>query len=183
MQVYFGMICDVKPGFARVNLSTYGITTPWLPILKTSTIHCIKSSQFEINEQVACLLDEHCSNGLIMGAIHNNRDLPDPNEERGISRNIYSDGAILEYDSNTGNLSVLITQNIKLKSVSIEIVGEGTVNISATKLKVDGDLEVAGQINAQKIASEGDVVANQISLLTHTHIGVQPGTGISGIPQ
>ncbi len=53
----------------------------------------------------------------------------------------------------------------------------GQVKITAPKLVVVGDVEVTG-----KIVSGGDMIGGGISLDTHRHTGVQPGSGSTGGP-
>lgn len=51
------------------------------------------------------------------------------------------------------------------------------LEISASGVKVQGDLHVAG-----KVVATGEVTGNSIDLSTHTHSGVVPGGGNSGPP-
>lgn len=53
----------------------------------------------------------------------------------------------------------------------------GNVNITATTVAIKGNVTVSGSITAQ-----GDVIGDGTSLHTHTHSGVQPGSGTSGAP-
>lgn len=56
---------------------------------------------------------------------------------------------------------------------------DGSVRISLfpDKVKITGNLVVDGSINAT-----GDILAGSISLKTHVHGGVQPGSGDTGAP-
>lgn len=58
------------------------------------------------------------------------------------------------------------TSNIQVSETGIVINGNTVIN---------GNLQVNGSINAT-----GDIVANGISLISHVHGGVEPGTGTTG---
>jgi len=55
-------------------------------------------------------------------------------------------------------------------------LGGGTLRVIG-KLYVDGDIEITGTVTA-----DVDVVAAGVSLKTHTHGGVMPGAGSTGVP-
>ena len=40
-----------------------------------------------------------------------------------------------------------------------------------------------GQIRYSDLTVEGDVIADGVSLKRHAHEGVQPGAGLTGMPQ
>lgn len=60
----------------------------------------------------------------------------------------------------------------------VKVVTNGTVEIEAPITKILGQVQVTGGITVTE-----DVVAGGISLRTHTHGGVQPGSGNTGVPQ
>lgn len=53
----------------------------------------------------------------------------------------------------------------------ITLLADGTILVTGTKLRIECDVEVTG-----------DVTAGTISLRTHRHTGVEPGGGTSGGP-
>ncbi|GBQ49458.1 phage baseplate assembly protein [Acetobacter ghanensis DSM 18895] len=54
----------------------------------------------------------------------------------------------------------------------------GRFIVNATQCQINCAVQVQGAVSAG-----GDVQAGQISLQTHTHAGVQPGSGQTGVPQ
>lgn len=78
----------------------------------------------------------------------------------------FSDGAILSYDPGTGQLAMTLPAG-------------GTVAITAPGgVTITGDVDVTGTITATT-----DVVADGISLVSHTHSGVQSGGSSTGGPE
>lgn len=105
-------------------------------------------------------------------------------------------GLKIETDSDVeltagGNLKANVSGNV-------EVTAGGNVNITAPQTTINGPLTVTGPITGQgglaisggsgasvtgSLTTTGDVVANGISLDTHTHSGVEPGAGNTGGPQ
>lgn len=68
---------------------------------------------------------------------------------------------------------------IRLGRDRIEIIAAARIDITAPDgVFVTGDLEVTGTVTASV-----DVLADGISLLTHTHGGVQAGAAQTGVPE
>lgn len=60
----------------------------------------------------------------------------------------------------------------------IELAAGGAVTITSPQITINGPLQVNGEIT-----STGDQVAGGISQIGHTHGGVEPGGGSTGVPQ
>ncbi|MBX9595013.1 MAG: phage baseplate assembly protein V [Roseomonas sp.] len=58
----------------------------------------------------------------------------------------------------------------------IWLQADGTILITGEKLRIECDVEVAGNITAT-----GEITAGTIPLRTHRHGGVEPGSGASGV--
>ncbi|HBV2600619.1 TPA: translation initiation factor IF-2 [Klebsiella pneumoniae] len=63
-------------------------------------------------------------------------------------------------------------------SAFIELAAGGAVTITSPQITINGPLQVNGEIT-----STGDQVAAGISQTGHTHGGVEPGGGSTGVPQ
>lgn len=58
-----------------------------------------------------------------------------------------------------------------------------TIDLGAAELVITGNLKITGDIEITgKVTVSDDVVAAGISLVTHEHEGVVPGSGLSGGP-
>lgn len=126
----YGIVSDIsKPGFARVHLDADKIVTDFLPVVRRKSLSDKESWQLEINEHVVCLLDEHCHIGVIIGAIHNDKDQPDNAGTSGIFRKKFSDGTIIEYDKNEGKYSQIVKESSFLQD------GKFTITVNDNSLK------------------------------------------------
>ena len=72
----FGTVTNINPltARARVEFSNDNMTSYWLPILQKKTLKDKYYSVLDVGEQVACLMDENCEDGIILGAIYTNLD-------------------------------------------------------------------------------------------------------------
>lgn len=175
----YGTISEVKPekGLARVRFEEDDIVSGWLQITQPNTLGDKAYRSLKVNEHVACLMDTHAENGVIIGAIYNKQDTPAYTGEKcGVK---FEDGTEIIYDKAEGSYL------IKLNSGKLIIETPSDVELTCAKLKVTGDVEVTGKIDASSdITSETEVTAGPlaIKLTTHKHIGVQPGPGTTGTP-
>lgn len=187
----FGTISEVKPekGLAKVNFAEDGIVSAWLPLIQNNTLGDKNYRSMKVNEHVACMMDENCENGVVVGAIYNSQDTPPYTGEKvGVK---FEDGTEIVYDKGAGSYT------INNPNGKIIITADADVEITCTKLVVTGDVEVTGDLevtgsidSTDGISSQGtiesltDVTAGptSISLLTHLHSGVTSGPALTGPP-
>ena len=82
-----------------------------------------------------------------------------------------------------GFLNGVPTQYVRFTASGIEVVSPNAVDIKAPQITLDGAVTVTGDVTGQKGAAfTNDVTAEGTSVHTHTHKGVQPGSGNSGVP-
>lgn len=74
----FGVIkqYDGATGLAKVDFEADNIVSDFLPILFRKTLNEKESAPFDEKEHVACLMDENCEHGVILGAIYSTVDAP-----------------------------------------------------------------------------------------------------------
>ncbi len=144
----FGNITEVDPakGYARVTFPDDGIVSDWLQFLTLGAIKDNFSHTFSINEQVACLMDENSEEGVILGALFNDKTPPNGAGE-GIFRVKFDDDSVIEYNRNSHEYTLDIKGKINIK-------GESEVNIdSDAKINITGNTEVnISAINANVTA-------------------------------
>ena len=72
----FGTVTNINPltAKARVEFADDNMTSYWLPILQKKTLKDKYYSVVDVGEQVACLMDENCEEGVILGAIYTSLD-------------------------------------------------------------------------------------------------------------
>lgn len=110
----FGIVTQINPLLcqARVNFGDDDSVSYWLPVLQTKTLKDKFYSMPDINEQVACLMDENSEDGVILGAIYSNEDKPITTNESELSVS-FENGSQINANKETETLTVLF-KNIKL---------------------------------------------------------------------
>jgi phage baseplate assembly protein V len=94
----FGNICDVDAsrGYARVEFDEDGITSAFLPVLVAGALQNKYFAMPAVNEQVVCIMDENCEQGVILGALYSKPN-PPTGFGQGVSGVIYDDGGQFTY--------------------------------------------------------------------------------------
>jgi phage baseplate assembly protein V len=164
---------DLPGGTCRVTIGDLETSDiPWLTGAAGDThIWCPPS----VGEQVLVLAPE----GDTLGALVM-RGLPsDANPAPGDTRRVvvtFADGAKLAYDPEAQRLDVQLPAGGTAQLLcDVEIQG---------KLKVTGDVALEAKLHAAgEIASDTQVKAGSVALTSHKHGQVQPGGGMSGLPQ
>lgn len=204
MPLRFGNISEIDPSacYARVKFLDDEIVSDWLQIVVMGAISNEYFHIFDINEQVACLMDDNSEEGVILGALFNDKTKPS-NGGKDIVRVSFSDYSYIEYNraSHQYNINVKGKINIEsegetsLKAQSLKVQSP-TINISG-EANLTGNLTVSGTVTAASISSPsissgglsvsgdnistpGEVTAGGIGLKSHKHSGVQTGSGTSG---
>lgn len=74
----FGTISEVNAakGLVRVRFEEDDIVSDWLPMVQSGTLKNKAYALPDENEHVACLMDEHAENGVVVGCLYNSTDTP-----------------------------------------------------------------------------------------------------------
>ena len=92
----------------------------------------------------------------------------------------FPDGTQIRYDDEAHALAVTIADGGTVEvtaSGGVTVSAQDGVTINADTTTINGDVQVNG-----KITASDDVVGGGISLMTHTHSGVQSGGAMTGPP-
>lgn len=110
----FGIVTQINPKLAkaRVNFGDDDLTSFWLPVLQSKTLKDKFYSMPDINEQVACLMDENSEDGVILGAIYSNEDISLVESEKQVAIN-FENGSFINADKEKNTLTINF-ENIKL---------------------------------------------------------------------
>lgn len=158
----YGIISEVKKGYAKVSFAEDNIVSDWLPVLLRKTKTDKESWQLEINEHVVCLVDEYCNEGVILGAIVSEADAPDSGEAAGKFRKLFSDGTLIEYDKNSHKLTVDVKGELEATTTDKATINAGTslegnatvkATIKAPVIELTGNVTVSGTLSAAAIAT------------------------------
>lgn len=124
-----------------------------------------------IGEQVLVLCPEaDTAAGLVVGSLSSDAHPAPADDESSLAE--YADGARIGYDPVAHALTATLPAGA---TVTIDAAGGLTFK---GNVRIDGDVDLQG-----KLTATGDVVADGKSLKQHRHKDVQPGSGVSGMPQ
>lgn len=158
----YGIVSEVKPGFAKVWFEEDDISTDWWPVLMRTSLKDKESWPLNVQEHVVCLCNSHCEDGVILGAIHSEADPVDGGAGPGKFRKVFDDGSVIEYDKTTHKLTANIVGQVEIKatldikaSSETTITAEATVqaNIEAPIIQLKGNVTVIGTITAAGISA------------------------------
>lgn len=109
----YGNISAVDPAQvrARVQFDDDEIVSAWLPIIVQGSGNSKYFRMFAVGEHVACMMDERCEDGVIVGAIYDQNNRQD-DATATLTRIDFGQGAVVEYDSATKVASVKVGKNV-----------------------------------------------------------------------
>lgn len=174
--VRFGVIDQTDfttdPVQPRVRVKTGDILTAWIPISAVRANSDAEHDPVQKGEHVILLAPSgELAQAVVVGKLFS-ADYPSPDLNPDNHCRKYRDGAVIEYNSKTHHLNVVLPAN---GTVNATALGGFTFNGDITH---NGDLTQNGNQNVT-----GDVVAGGISQINHTHKGVQSGPSSTGKPQ
>ncbi len=165
--VRFGTIEEADFGKARYRVRIGNILTDWLPFAGKRSGALKVWSPLTIGEQIVMIsASGDLAQGAILGSIESSAH-PSPGSDGNTINIEFPDGGTLSYGP--GELTMDVPAAVKLKAPSLEI--EAEVTIKGAVNQSGGDITAAT-----------DVIAAGISLVNHTHTGVQSGSSNTGPP-
>lgn len=179
----FGFISKADPekGMYSVTIDEDDIVTKMIPVVTKNSKGTKVESPLKVGEHVAVLMDAHFEDGVILGAVFSEKDTPAGGAGENVWRTTFEDGSYISFNKSSGTLTVNTQGKVVIQSAS-------DVEITCTKLKVTGNVEITGSVSGASISatgnietSTGDVKAGIISLKTHKHPDLTSG-GTTGTP-
>lgn len=167
----FGAITeiDVNKCYARVTFMDDDVVSDWLQICVMGAVGNKYFHMFDINEQVACLMDENSDEGVILGALFNDKTNPSGGN-KDVVRVQFIDDSFIEYNraSHEYNINIKGKVNITAESevnVSAQVVTieADMVDVDATNINLTGNVIVTGNITASGTVSAAAISAPIIS--------------------
>lgn len=143
----------------RVRYAT-GELSPWITQLVLNAGTSLKNHALSVGTQVACLREDY--EGVILGAI-NCREYPSVTDSDGISRAIYPDKAVIEYNADTHQLNAVLPSGATTRLTStggVTVDGDTVINGNLTvngDVLVNGNTDITGNIS---IGGNGTVGGN-----------------------
>lgn len=108
-KLIFGTVWASLPdkGMVRVEFDEDSITSAELPYLVTGGGDTKIIYPLPVGAQVACLMDERCEYGVVLGPIYSETSVPNGGAENKF-RLVFSDGTIIEYDTDGHRLTASV---------------------------------------------------------------------------
>lgn len=176
--IRIGTIADVDLVEARVRVQTGDLLTGWLPWQAGRAGADREWDPPTVNEQVLLLSPSgQLANGVVITGLFS--DARPANGDRAkLHRRTYSDGAVIEYDSQAHRLRAILPEG-----GITDLTSTGGINIVGP-INHKGDYTQEGNQNVTGTVSVSlDVVAAGISLVKHPHGGVMRGGALTDPPQ
>jgi len=174
MQLKFGKITaiDFAKGLARVTFEENdNLVTRFLPMSMPKTLQDKFIIPFDVNEHVWCIMDEHCEDGVIGGAIYDAKNQPPSGSAEGETMIKFLPNLLLKYSRNSQTLSIEGTGVL-----NIEVSGNASIKCSnaTVQAQLKATIEATTQIDLKA------PVINAFGVLNAGAIATSTGPGFSG---
>lgn len=131
----FGEIVAINKYQVRLRLPDYdNFETDWYFVPQLCTVEDKSYNMLEIGTTVAAVASDNLDDGCIIGALYNDEDVCIA-DNKNLKTIHFSDGSLIEYNKETHNLTLNITEK---------------ANITAKEVIINGDLKVNGNVSDQK---------------------------------
>lgn len=129
---------DPKAATARVRFDELdGFESAFIPVGQRKTHRDKDYWMVDVGDQVACLMDEHAEDGVILCSIYSGADKP-PVTSKDKRHVRFEDGTTVEYDRSTGALAVNCVGSIRLQAAGdIDIEAAGQVRVRGATIHLN----------------------------------------------
>lgn len=158
--IRFGNITeiDAAKGRARVHFEEDDLVSDWLPMAVKSSKSNKHESWYDVGDFVACMMDQHSEDGVIVGAIYDDNNIP-PIGNPDVEAKTFSDGTVIKYDRSSSTLTIECVGEVTVQCTNATVQAD-QVTIDAPQSEFTGDVSVQGQLSAAGLTSSGDVQAS-----------------------
>lgn len=187
-----GYVTELDAQMCRVRVKFEDadeIVSPLLPVLQKQAWQNKDYWMPEINDYVACLLDENGESGIVLGAIYTDERTPVV-ADVDVRKVVFADGTSVTYDRGSHSMTVDCVGDVTVKSAE-------KVTIDAPASEVTGTLTIKGLTTMEGgfVGKGGGAVSGKvegvlqatsirtdsgIDMEEHKHGGVESGTKTSG---
>lgn len=201
--IRLGAVSELDEANARVRVKVGGLTTDWLPWVTARAGATRTWSAPRVGEQVVVLAPYgDPAQAVVLPAIYQDT-YPAPAATKDAERVVFPDGSTVDYNSATNTLQIDVAGAAKVivncKEATVNAATSVTLNTPEThctgNMTVDGLLTYKGGMNGSTGSGAAATISGNINFTggslthngknigsTHTHSGVQPGSGTSGAP-
>ena len=179
---------DVSKCYARVKFLDDGIVSAPLQIVVMGALSTKFFHIFDINEQVACLMDENSEDGVILGAVFSDDITPDAGD-KDVVRVLFPDDSSIEYNRNSheynidikGKINITAESDINIKSDAEVNLDAEVVNATATTINIEGATNITGatEITGNLIVTGNITASGTVTATTAISTPSLSGPGVS----
>lgn len=197
--VRFGTIKDINPSkpIPRVTVDLGDIETPEIRCLNIRSGDDATWDMPSGNEEVVVIspCGEIGPTSFVMFGFYNDEH-PAPSDDLNKKIRMFSDGCVIAYDISSHHLSAILPPGgtaVLTADGGVTVNGNTTIN---GDLQVNGNTSMTGNNNVSgshsvdgtsyakgSLTCDDDITASGISLINHTHSGVQTGDANTGASQ
>lgn len=195
--IRIGVVAEVDTTLGLCRVQSGELVTDWLHWFTSRAGSSRTWWAPSVGEQVLLLsLGGELDTGFVLPGIYSD-DFPSPSASPQAYHVSFSDGAVLEYEPETGALTVSGIQTADISAATSICATAPNVTVTASsKITLDtpevvctnklttGSLEVkkSGAMKGNIAHSGGAFISNGVQVDTHTHGGVQTGGGNTDKP-
>lgn len=159
---------DVSKCYARVKFLDDGIVSAPLQIVVMGALSTKFFHIFDVNEQVACLMDENSEEGVILGALFSD-DINPVGGNKDVVKVVFPDDSTIEYNRSSheynidikGKINITAESEINIDAPVVNVDAE-VINATATTINIEGATNITG---ATEITGDLNVVGNITGLI------------------
>lgn len=156
-----GIVTEVDPAaaMARVRFPAHDdVVSFWLPVGQVKTLKDQSYWLPDVGEQVACLLDDHAEDGVILCALYSAADAP-PVNNADLRLTRHADGTVESFDRKNSVWSLTLPQGraqIRVGTTVLTLIPDGA-ELEADHLSLHGRKTYAWDVDGygQRITSQG----------------------------
>lgn len=173
---------DSSAGLLRVEFTEDGIVSDWLPMVVAAGA---KNSFFalpDVGEQVACLMDAHAENGVVLGAIYS-ADTKPKQASDDISSVQFSDGTKVIYDrqahtlliDTVGDVTIKTTANVLVECVNATVKASTKTLLDTPNAQFTGNVQIDGGLGVNGAGEIKGTVTARGNVNVSVDVNVQGG--------
>lgn len=147
----FGFVTALDEAGCRVRVhfpDLDGLESYWLAVVQTKTHRDKHYSMPDVGEHVACLLDAHGEDGVVLGAVFGERD-PAQGGGPAVWSIVFGNGDVLRHDRSSGAWFLQCAGAVTVEAGGAVTIKAPSVTLDTPETMCTGNLTVAGALGIQ----------------------------------
>jgi len=194
--IAIGTVTESKSaeGIAMVRVQILNRVTDFLPVMQKANSYKKEAAPILPGEQVIVLHPYgNGDSGIVLGSIFNKGEKEPAGYSNSKEVTVYMDGTVISYDASSKVMEINAVGTINVTCKNANLVAEN-VTVNATAISVDatsvditasttnnGNVSISGNLDVTgNVSAAGSISDSKGSLTGHVHLGVTPGTAVTG---